>query len=55
MKNKKVTIKEYGLIDWFIYNHDNNLIFIIIVDYIIPIIVSIITTLIVISCKFGGE
>lgn len=51
MKNKKVTIKKYGLIDWLIYQYDNKLVVRFIIDFIIPVIVSIITTLIVIRCK----
>ena len=50
-KDHKVTIKEYGLLEWLYYHYDNDLLFGVIARICIPIIVSFITTLIVIRCK----
>lgn len=50
-KDHKVTIKQYGVIEWFDYHSNNNLLFIIITHVLVPIIVSFITTLIVLRCN----
>ena len=49
-KDQKVTIKDNGFIDWYLYQLENNTLFLIIQTSILSAIASVITTIIVRSC-----
>ena len=49
-KDQKVTIKDNGFIEWYLYQIENNALFLIIQTSVLSAIASVITTIIIRSC-----